>query len=95
MAEAYGAVGIRVEKADEVEAAIATALAETKRPVLLDFQTLTMDKVYPMIPAGQTVDQMMLMNGDVAPKVTVDTDAETWSFAEDEAALAELIKDQE
>ncbi len=95
LAEAYGAVGIRVEKAEEVEAAIAKALAETKRPVLLDFQTLTMDKVYPMIPAGQTVDQMMLMNGDVAPKVTVDTDAETWSFADDEAALAELIKDQE
>ncbi len=95
LAEAYGAIGIRVDKPEDVEPAIARALAETKKPVLIDFQTPTLDKVYPFIPAGQTVDQMMLMNGDQAPQVTVDTDAETWSFADDERVLEEFIKDSE
>lgn len=38
MADAYGALGIRVTAADEVEAAIATALSTNDRPVIIDFQ---------------------------------------------------------
>lgn len=60
LAEAYGAVGIRVTKQDEVEAAIAKSMEVTDRPTLIEFQTRQDENVFPMIPAGQSIEEMMV-----------------------------------
>jgi len=60
LAEAYGAVGIRVTEPAEMRAAIDRAREVTDRPVLLDFQCEAEEDVYPMIPAGQSVADMMV-----------------------------------
>jgi len=60
LAEAYGAVGIRVTDASEVRAAIDRARTITDRPVLLDFICEMEEDVYPMIPAGKSVAEMMV-----------------------------------
>jgi len=60
LAEAYGWIGIRVEREEDVGPAIERALAVTDRPVVLDFRVEPMENVYPMIPSGGTVDDMIL-----------------------------------
>ena len=60
LAEAYGAVGIRVTDPGDIADAIARARAITDRPVLLDFLCDAEENVLPMIPAGQSVAEMVL-----------------------------------
>lgn len=60
LAEAYGAVGIRVLNPEDVPAAIEQARAINDRPVLLDFVCEMEEDVLPMIPAGQSVADMIL-----------------------------------
>jgi len=55
LAEAYGAEGIRVEKKEEVDAAIERALSITDRPIIIDFRVDREENVYPMVPAGKTI----------------------------------------
>jgi acetolactate synthase-1/2/3 large subunit len=52
MAEAYGALGIRVTSEDEVDAAIELALATNDRPVVIDFVVSADAMVWPMVPQG-------------------------------------------
>ena len=52
LAEAYGALGIRVEREDEVDAAIELALATNDRPVVIDFVVSAEAMVWPMVPQG-------------------------------------------
>ncbi|WP_375399351.1 acetolactate synthase large subunit [uncultured Amnibacterium sp.] len=52
LAEAYGALGIRVESEDEVDAAIQLALATNDRPVVIDFVVSADAMVWPMVPQG-------------------------------------------
>ncbi|MGN6406785.1 MAG: acetolactate synthase large subunit [Curtobacterium sp.] len=52
LADAYGALGIRVETADEVDAAIELALATNDRPVVIDFVVSRDSMVWPMVPQG-------------------------------------------
>ena len=52
LADAYGALGIRVEKADEVDAAIQLALETNDRPVVIDFVVSRDSMVWPMVPQG-------------------------------------------
>ena len=52
LADAYGALGIRVEKADEVDAAIKLALETNDRPVVIDFVVSADAMVWPMVPQG-------------------------------------------
>ncbi len=59
LAQAFGHVGIRVEKTGDVRAAIDEALA-TPRLVLLDFITDQTENVYPMIEAGKGQHEMHL-----------------------------------
>ena len=54
LADAYGALGIRVEKADEVDAAIELALETNDRPVVIDFVVSRDSMVWPMVPQGVT-----------------------------------------
>ena len=60
LAEAYGAVGIRVTKPDEVEGALSRAMEVNDRPVLIDFRVSREENVFPMIPAGQSIEEMMV-----------------------------------
>nr|WP_314841532.1 acetolactate synthase large subunit [uncultured Microbacterium sp.] len=52
LAEAYGCLAIRVEKEDEVDAAIALALETNDRPVVIDFVVSADSMVWPMVPQG-------------------------------------------
>jgi acetolactate synthase-1/2/3 large subunit len=59
-AEAMGCVGLRCENPDEVEAVIEKANAITDRPVVIDFRTDAFEKVFPMVPAGASNDEVMV-----------------------------------
>jgi len=64
LAEAYGLVGIRAEKPSEVPSAISEALA-ADRTVVIDFVVDPMENVFPMVPAGAAINQI-LDPGEVA-----------------------------
>lgn len=59
LAEAYGAVGIRVKDVQEVEGALARALEVTDRPVIIDFWVDREANVYPMVPPGASLLNML------------------------------------
>jgi acetolactate synthase-1/2/3 large subunit len=61
LAEAYGAVGLRATKPEEVEPVIREAFA-VKRPVLMDFIVSPEEGVYPMVPAGKSISEMLLLS---------------------------------
>ncbi|KQV07636.1 acetolactate synthase large subunit [Leifsonia sp. Root112D2] len=52
MADAYGALGIRVTKKEEVDAAIKLANETNDRPVVIDFVVSRDAMVWPMVPQG-------------------------------------------
>ncbi|NLK52064.1 MAG: biosynthetic-type acetolactate synthase large subunit [Syntrophomonadaceae bacterium] len=58
LAEAYGAVGIRVERPEEVRPALEKALS-IPGPVLLDFVVDREENVFPMVPPGGSLDDML------------------------------------
>ena len=58
LAEAYGAVGIRVTKKSEVKAALKKAL-EIDNTVVMDFRVEKEENVYPMVPAGEAINRMI------------------------------------
>lgn len=60
LAEAYGAVGLRATKSSEVEKVIEKAL-ETSGPVIIDFIVDRDEGVYPMVPAGAPIKEMILV----------------------------------
>ena len=59
-AEAMGCVGLRVESPEEVQPAIDKANDIDDRPVVIDFRTDSREKVYPMVPAGGSNDDIIL-----------------------------------
>ena len=59
-AEAMGCVGMRVESPDEVLPAIEKANAIDDRPVVIEFRTDSSEKVYPMVPAGMSNDDILV-----------------------------------
>jgi acetolactate synthase-1/2/3 large subunit len=60
LAEAYGHVGIRVEKPEDVRGALEQAFAMKDRTVFLDILTDRTENVYPMIEAGKAHNDMKL-----------------------------------
>ena len=60
LAEAYGAVGLRATKPEEVETVLEQALA-VKRPVIMDFVVEREECVYPMVPSGAPITEMLLV----------------------------------
>ena len=52
LAEAYGCLAIRVEREEDVDAAIRTALETNDRPVVIDFVVSADAMVWPMVPQG-------------------------------------------
>ncbi|MFC1891871.1 biosynthetic-type acetolactate synthase large subunit [Thermodesulfobacteriota bacterium] len=60
LAEAYGAVGLRAEKPGEVESVIKKALS-VKKTVIMEFIVEQEEGVYPMVPAGADITEMLLV----------------------------------
>ncbi|MGA8180005.1 MAG: biosynthetic-type acetolactate synthase large subunit [Desulfobacterales bacterium] len=60
LAEAYGAEGLRATKPEEVETVLKKGLA-SKNPVIMDFRVDREECVYPMVPAGAPVTEMLLV----------------------------------
>jgi acetolactate synthase-1/2/3 large subunit len=58
IAEAFGVPGTRVSRGDEVEGAIEKALS-TDGPALVEFRIAMEEKVFPMIPPGAGMDEMI------------------------------------
>jgi acetolactate synthase-1/2/3 large subunit len=52
LAEAYGALGVRVQNEDEIDDAIKLALETNDRPVVIDFVVSADAMVWPMVPQG-------------------------------------------
>jgi acetolactate synthase I/II/III large subunit len=61
LAEAYGHVGMRIERPQDVDGALKEALAMNDRLVFMDFITDDTENVYPMIPAGAGQNEMILV----------------------------------
>ena len=61
LAEAYGHVGMRIEKPADVTPALREAMNLKDRVVFMDFITDQNENVYPMIPAGAGLNEMILV----------------------------------
>jgi acetolactate synthase-1/2/3 large subunit len=64
LAEAYGHVGMLVERPGDVDGALREAFAMTDRTVFLDFITDPEENVFPMIPSGGGHNEMILAGRD-------------------------------
>ncbi len=60
LAEAYGAVGLRATRPEEVEQVLKKGMS-TKKPVIMDFVVEREECVYPMVPAGSPITEMLLV----------------------------------
>ena len=60
LAEAYGHVGMRIEKKSDVEGALKEAIRLKDRTVFMDFQTDPEENVWPMVQAGKGITEMLL-----------------------------------
>ena len=60
LAEAYGHVGIRVDKPSDVEGALREAFARKNDLVFMDFQTDPTEIVFPMVPGGKGLSEVIL-----------------------------------
>jgi acetolactate synthase I/II/III large subunit len=67
-AESMGCVGIRVEEPEEVQPAIDKANSVDDRPVVVEFRVDSGEKVFPMVPAGQSNDDIVLPPSQAALK---------------------------
>lgn len=60
LAESYGALGLRANKAGDVKKTIEKALAHNG-PVVIDFVVAKEENVYPMVPSGKPIHEMLLV----------------------------------
>ena len=67
IAEAYGAVGLRAEKPSEVVPVLKEAL-KSKKTVFMDFVIDRLEKVFPMVPAGASINEMMFGDEQKKPE---------------------------
>lgn len=65
LAEAYGHVGLRVEKPGDVEGAIREAFSRKNDLVFLDFQVDPTENVFPMVQGGKGLTDMILSSEDL------------------------------
>ena len=65
LAEAYGHVGLLVEKPSDVEGALREAMRLKDRTVFLDFRTDPTENVWPMVQAGKGISEMLLGSEDL------------------------------
>ena len=60
LAESYGAYGIRVENAEDIDAAFAEAKKHTDAPTVIEFMIATDELVLPMVKGGNPMSEMIL-----------------------------------
>jgi acetolactate synthase I/II/III large subunit len=60
LAEAYGCLGLRCDRADDVDAVLEKALASSDVPTVVDFRVHDREGVFPMVPAGRPNDEITL-----------------------------------
>jgi acetolactate synthase I/II/III large subunit len=60
LAEAYGHVGLLIERPSDVEGALREAIRLKDRTVFLDFRTDPTENVWPMVQAGKGISEMLL-----------------------------------
>jgi acetolactate synthase-1/2/3 large subunit len=65
LARAYGHIGYRIERPEEVEPALREAMALKSRTVFLDFVTDPSENVWPMVRAGAGLTEMLMNSGDI------------------------------
>jgi acetolactate synthase-1/2/3 large subunit len=76
LADAYGCVGLRCEKAEDVDATIRKAMEINDVPVVIDFVVHADAMVWPMVAAGTSNDEILYARG-LAP---------VWDRSEEEEA---------
>jgi acetolactate synthase-1/2/3 large subunit len=64
LAEAYGHVGMLIERPQDVEAALREARKLKDRTVFMDFRTDPTENVFPMVPSGKGITEMVLSADD-------------------------------
>lgn len=65
LAEAYGHVGLKIEKPSDVEPALREAIKLKDRTVFLDVRTDPTENVWPMVQAGKGISEMLLGSEDL------------------------------
>jgi acetolactate synthase-1/2/3 large subunit len=60
LGEAYGVKGFHVDKAENLESVLKAALAYNDGPCVIHAEVVKEDNVYPMVPAGQSLENMIL-----------------------------------
>nr|WP_307818093.1 acetolactate synthase large subunit [Janibacter endophyticus] len=85
LADAYGCVGLRCERPEDVEATIRQAMEINDRPVVVDFVVERDAMVWPMVPAGVSNDAIQIAR-DAAPE---------WDREESEAIEQDLDADHD
>jgi len=69
LAEAYGAVGFRATRKEEVRTVIEKGMAVKDGPCLMEFCVAREENVMPMIPSGGTIHQMILSDPKFAARL--------------------------
>jgi acetolactate synthase I/II/III large subunit len=64
LADAYGCLGLRADTTAELEDVIDRALANDKGPTIIDVRVRRQEKVFPMVPAGAPLNDMLDGGGD-------------------------------
>jgi acetolactate synthase-1/2/3 large subunit len=64
LADAYGCLGLRADTPEELDRVIDQALANSKGPTIVDVRVRRQEKVYPMVPAGAPLNDMIDAGGD-------------------------------
>jgi acetolactate synthase-1/2/3 large subunit len=59
LADAYGGVGLRVEKPGDLDATI-QEMIDVRRPVIVDCRVANLANCFPMIPSGKAHNEMLL-----------------------------------
>jgi len=60
IAEAYGAASMRITRPEDVKKALEKAMKITDRPVLMDFVVAKEENVFPFVPPGQAINEMLV-----------------------------------
>jgi len=61
LAESYGHVGMRIEKPEDIDGALQEAFNLRDRLVFMDFVTDQTENVFPMVPGGKGLSEMILV----------------------------------
>ena len=64
LAEAYGAIGMRVDKKEDIKPALVEAGKSKNLPVFIDFIIQRESNVFPMVPPGAGINEMILTEGE-------------------------------